>query len=601
MPIDNIRDNLLKYHKEYEKDKEGLNHAEAAVNSIKIPERGTTADHLQQSHGDLSVRGRAHLLGNGITAKYIRNGGIDFIGVEINTPEDLAVIMQAYRNPLFETTRVFYLKDKKVITVEGLSNRLPNLVSVQFKDADLPAEHIDQMMKQTGADAFYLLHNHPSGDPTPSFADRILTLRIAKAYGFSGHIVINHKTFALIDGSGKHEMRQIPSALKETDPMLQPSLEHPLLYRHVKNPDQIALIGKQLEAAKNSDISCLLYCSNNTIRTIQEIDTHALLDKSLAPWLLEQMKAFGSINVFCITSDKEIFDHLTPLVADRYLQDVIFLSEDPSFFLSKVEEQHIAASLQPLENRMLTESTRYYEITDQAGVRQQTYQSDPGTCRLFIDLDGTLAVFTPVKQMETLYQKGYFQNLKPYGNALEGLKLYMKENPETEVFILSSVLSDSKYALQEKQAWLDQYLPQIDRDHRLFPPCGSDKSAFVPGGVKITDILVDDYTDNLFSWQTAGGAGVKMMNGINGTKGRWQERRLNAHSLPEAMASQLSHLVSRMELNEIHTAKNEPQETVKQPCIQFGAYLEAERNTRKSRTAADSAHKHEFAASEPEK
>ena len=109
-----------------------------------IPSRsrkeGGTADHIQRAVGSVLLRRRAHLLGNGITTKYIRDGGINFIfGAEINSPEDLALMMQLYRNPLFETTRVFYLKDKKVITVEGLSNRLPNLVSVQFKDADLPS------------------------------------------------------------------------------------------------------------------------------------------------------------------------------------------------------------------------------------------------------------------------------------------------------------------------------------------------------------------------------------------------------------------------------------------------------------------------------
>ena len=572
MSIDNIRDNLLNYHKEYEKDKEGLNHAEAAVNSIKIPERGGTADHIQHTVGGVLLRRRAHLLGNGITTKYIRDGGINFIGAEINSPEDLALMMQLYRNPLFETTRVFYLKDKKVITVEGLSNRLPNLVSVQFKDADLPSAHIDQMMQQTGADSFYLLHNHPSGDPTPSRADRILTLQLAKVSGFAGHIVINHKRFALIDDKGRHEMRQIPSNAKEPDPLLQPSLTHPLLYHPAKSPEQVALIGKQLEAAKSSDTSYLLYCSNDTIRTIQEIDTPALLDTSLAPWLLAQMKAFGSINVFCITSDKDIFNHLTPLVADRYLQDVIFLSEDPSFFLSKAEEQHISTSLQPLEDRMEAKSEKYYELANQEGMRQQIYRSQSGTCRLFVDLDGTLAVFTPVEQIETLYQKGYFQNLKPYGNALEGLKLYMKNHPKTEVYILSSVLSDSKYALQEKQAWLDRYLPQIDRDHRLFPPCGKNKADHVPGGIKKTDILIDDHTENLFAWQAAGGIGVKMMNGINGSKGRWQERRFDAHGLPEAISRQLSNLISRLEMEEIPMTKAR-QEPV-QPCIKFNDYLE---------------------------
>ncbi|MEE0514051.1 MAG: hypothetical protein UC961_00130, partial [Emergencia sp.] len=65
--------------------------------------------------------------------------------------------------------------------------------------------------------------------------------------------------------------------------------------------------------------------------------------------------------------------------------------------------------------------------------------------RLFVDMDGTLAVFTPVDTLETLYEKGYFAKLEPHTEVLEGLKIFIKENPEIEVNILSSVLDDSKY------------------------------------------------------------------------------------------------------------------------------------------------------------
>jgi len=42
--------------------------------------------------------------------------------------------------------------------------------------------------------------------------------------------------------------------------------------------------------------------------------------------------------------------------------------------------------------------------------------------RLFVDMDGTLAVFTPVNQLETLYQEGYFANLKPIDNVVGAIK-----------------------------------------------------------------------------------------------------------------------------------------------------------------------------------
>lgn len=95
--------------------------------------------------------------------------------------------------------------------------------------------------------------------------------------------------------------------------------------------------------------------------------------------------------------------------------------------------------------------------------------------RLFVDMDGTLAVFKPVDEMETLYEKGYFLNLEPHENVVAAIKEIVTKNPDIEVNILSAYLTDSKYALQEKNAWLDRYLPEIDREHRVFVPCGTDK------------------------------------------------------------------------------------------------------------------------------
>jgi 5'(3')-deoxyribonucleotidase len=145
--------------------------------------------------------------------------------------------------------------------------------------------------------------------------------------------------------------------------------------------------------------------------------------------------------------------------------------------------------------------------------------------RLFIDMDGTLAVFQKIDTLETLYEKNYFLNLKPIDNVLSAVKDIIKNHPEIEVNILSSVLSDSKYALAEKNEWLDKYLPEIDANNRTFPPCGGDKKLYVKGGVKNTDFLLDDYTQNLYLWQPPA-KGIKILNGINHTKGTWQYDRL---------------------------------------------------------------------------
>ncbi len=145
--------------------------------------------------------------------------------------------------------------------------------------------------------------------------------------------------------------------------------------------------------------------------------------------------------------------------------------------------------------------------------------------RRFFDLDGTLAVFKPVEKIEALYEKGYFENLEPIDSMVEAVNLLLEDNQE-EVFIMSSVLSDSPYALKEKNAWIDKHLPGIDEAHRIFPPCGANKLDYIPEGVRPTDCLIDDYTHNLVSWEPPA-IGIKVLNGINHTNQSWEGNRIS--------------------------------------------------------------------------
>lgn len=151
------------------------------------------------------------------------------------------------------------------------------------------------------------------------------------------------------------------------------------------------------------------------------------------------------------------------------------------------------------------------------------------TLRLFVDMDGTLAVFHPVDTLEKLYEKNYFLNLLPQTNVIDGIRFIIENYPEVEVFILSATLSDSPYAIPEKNAWLDKYLPEVDAEHRLYPKCGESKKEFLEreqGGIKQNDFLLDDYSQNLHLWEPPA-KGIKVMNGINGKNGTWTKDKVS--------------------------------------------------------------------------
>jgi hypothetical protein len=161
--------------------------------------------------------------------------------------------------------------------------------------------------------------------------------------------------------------------------------------------------------------------------------------------------------------------------------------------------------------------------------------------RLYVDMDGTIAVFNQVSRIETLYQQGYFLNLEPMSRVLGAVRLIAERNPNIEVNILSAYLSDSQYAYTEKSLWLDKHLPEVSPERRVLVPFGTDKSMAIQGGLQAGDYLLDDYTKNLASWNPA--QGIKLLNGINHTRGTWQGNRIRHDKPPHVLARDIARIV----------------------------------------------------------
>lgn len=160
--------------------------------------------------------------------------------------------------------------------------------------------------------------------------------------------------------------------------------------------------------------------------------------------------------------------------------------------------------------------------------------------RLFVDMDGTLAEFRIVDTLETLYEEGYFFNLKPHENVVEAINQIVQENEDIEVFILSAYLTDSEYALGEKSVWLDKYLPEIDTKHRIFIPCGTDKAEAVD--LREDDFLLDDYTLNLNAWEPPA-KGIKLVNAINDTHKSWKSERVRFDDPPDIIRKRIEEVM----------------------------------------------------------
>lgn len=193
--------------------------------------------------------------------------------------------------------------------------------------------------------------------------------------------------------------------------------------------------------------------------------------------------------------------------------------------------------------------------------------------RLFVDLDGTCAKWFAVAE-EQLFEKGYYRNLPEYENVVAAINQIVEDHPDIEVYVLSKYLTNSKYALNEKQEWVEEHLPGIDRSHRIFVPYEKDKRDMIPGGLRKTDYLLDDYTKNFDNWVPPA-RGVKLLNGINHTKGSWQHDRLSLLRSPETFADALVRIIEKGETVKDRTPQEESREDFSQQIEEVMAQQEA--------------------------
>lgn len=172
-------------------------------------------------------------------------------------------------------------------------------------------------------------------------------------------------------------------------------------------------------------------------------------------------------------------------------------------------------------NKKGLESIRRYYI-ETAEVFKKTYMNP----RYFFDMDGTLAEWKTESSFEKLYEEGYFSKLKPIEKTIQFVKNSIKEG--IDCYIITAFLVDSKYAKNEKMAWLKKHLPEIPEENWIFVHYGDDKSKYIKGGITEKDVLYDDHTPNCIQWKQAGGKAVKVLNGVNSLKKTWDGETFDA-------------------------------------------------------------------------
>lgn len=172
--------------------------------------------------------------------------GTVLVGQEVKDVHELAHVAQILRDPRFETLRVFYVKNNKIVGHYGLTSRLPGTVAVNKQPRLL--EIISSYKMLNGADGYYLMHNHPSGRATPSTGDMRSTNVIAdRIDGFLGHVIVDSNEYGVIDTTGGAQT--IPAQFKDMS-QETPLIPHDALNVNITEYENLAELGKLIQAPR---------------------------------------------------------------------------------------------------------------------------------------------------------------------------------------------------------------------------------------------------------------------------------------------------------------------------------------------------------------
>jgi hypothetical protein len=128
---------------------------------------------------------------------------VSFVGQTVSGPKDIAELFQVYRNPQIESFHIIYLDSKgKILAHNAISSGTPGMTIAFHRWSDSGERWIlNNRIDRLGADNVIILHNHPSGDVTPSSEDMAVTEAYSKMLGdkFGGHVIIDHDEATFID------------------------------------------------------------------------------------------------------------------------------------------------------------------------------------------------------------------------------------------------------------------------------------------------------------------------------------------------------------------------------------------------------------------
>ncbi len=268
------------------------------------------------------------------------NHFINLNGTTIDTKEDLANLCDVYRNPKYETFRIFYIKDSKIVGQEAYTNKIPNSVylfekSKVLSDYTRGYAEIKARMKRLNADGYYLAHNHSSESSKPSNPDIRATKKIAEnVNGFLGHLILgatNRYSFIEIDEYGTLSISNEETVSSKELKLMSKELSNND-YKDIKIDSRTSLVALLKTITRSKEYStAILTNAVNKVQMILDVPNRIFNHSTyeLKGYFRNIAREHGATKVFIGTEDKDVFDKLDKHIDYGTIKDGIYFDKYP--------------------------------------------------------------------------------------------------------------------------------------------------------------------------------------------------------------------------------------------------------------------------------
>ena len=290
----------------------------------------------------------------------------------VNTKDDLVEIAEIFKSREYETFRLIYMRENKIVGYESISSRIPNYVYIfaRNKQSRLNTERgiykILNRMNRLGADSYYMVHNHVTENAKASKEDLGTTKYfINKVNGFKGHLIINSNTYAWIDYDKKDNALKVENEIpinKRKAKTMSKKLEKESIYNiKILSRDDLVSVLNEIKNTPNYSIA-ILTDSTGKIRMILDVPNNFFNMKE------EQLKGYfknlaimtGASRVFFGTNDNETYKKAVQHQLNGTFKDCIcYKNENNKIYIYEKSDLRVKSELFDEQVRVCGDSENY--------------------------------------------------------------------------------------------------------------------------------------------------------------------------------------------------------------------------------------------------